>query len=453
MAAWKKLEECPEFSETLAQLNTQGAPPQLPPKLDVPKAEAPPRLEVSAPAPVAPVLTELREPTRETAKPVTASPQAQEAIAQVVLTPSRPSGSSSSNSKQVDELSVFTEMPKTLPERTQAIDINELKGLRKEAAAATKIVQQTQGIRKADRKVAVLIPFAILVVGLGAAGYIYLKLTTRELAAINGITDADFQRLKTAISVPASQGVRIEVAVSDQDPAHPQLHVVSNLPDGTRYNVTIKGVLGTLVRPFPKPATLLTTPQKAFHSSTDRIEVPAGEYTIHITEEGNNRPLAVTKLFLGGTKDANYQSTLAHNEAEKKAKLDGEARSINEAMPLLDGFDGVLQAFASARARPQMLATQKKWDDMERALPKQSDIWGVGANAEPPMYYAEAFHLAHEVWTHQKAAEQLYVQSMSKKPADAAKANTAIQDEISKARTAMSSLKTEMQKPHNVEAQ
>jgi hypothetical protein len=471
MPSWKKAEECPEFEAAFAQLKAQAAP-QLPPRFDAPpKMEVPPRLEsvpakpaapaATAPAPiqaapvaVEPVVKHTPAPAPAPAPPVQAAPVAEVVLKPTASSSTAPAGatahpSNTNNNKRVDELSVFLEMPKTLPERTQAIDVAQLKSLKKETANAQKAVKQSQ-TPGPDKTLSIVAPLVLLLVGLATASFLYFKMTTRALAPIPGMSDGDFERLKTAVSVPLANGERIEIAASEEDPAHPRLHIASNMADGTRFNVTLRGVPGTLLRPF-KPATISSSPLKSFHAATDRIEVPSGEYQISIAALGSAKVLASTKLFLGGQRDTNYQTALEHTNSQNQQKADAELKLMKEAIPALEGFEGILQSFASARTKPQAQAAQKKWDDLAHSLPQNSPVWNSSSDALT--YYGDAGKFGHEAWDHLQAAQKLYAEAQTKKPAEAAKLNGAIQEEVSKSRDAINHLTAEIQKPHPLEAQ
>lgn len=356
---------------------------------------------------------------------------------------------------QVDELSVFVELPKTAEEVPPELPASHAAKLGKEAKKAQRIAKTTETI-KTSKQVLPRIAMVLATVCVLLGGVIaYLSFSKHDLDPISGISATDFARLKAAALAPASSGNKVEIAASTDDLAHPRIHIASNLSNGTRFSVTLRGIPGTLVRPLSQPATLQTPPQKNHHAATDRLELPKGEYQVEVTPEGESTAVANGTYFLGGTKDADYESVMGQARAQKRQKAELELKSINEAVNLLASFQEYLVSFSAEAvpgkqpSRAKVDEIQKQWENFEKSLPQRSIVWQETAAND--FVLSKLVRLAREVWLHSKQTDKLYGEYFSKATAPESELNhmhEAIQSEQAKASDAMVTLKAEIDKTH-----
>lgn len=358
--------------------------------------------------------------------------------------------------KQHDDLSVFIEMPKVAHEKTKEISKQAAGQLRKEVKKAEVIVTRTQAVHD-SRHILPRVAWSALFLGIAAGAVMAFVLNTkRELAPIAGVSNEDYLRMRSAVISQPTQGIKVEVAPSLEDPVHPRIYVASNQPDGTRFSVLIKGVAGTLVKPLAQPVSFQVPPQKGYHSATARLELPRGEYQVEVTLLGEAQILASGTFFLGGVKDAEYEAAIKSNQTEHKQKSDVEVRNLNEAITVLEGFQELLVEFntdigpGKHPTEQRVHDIQKRWDELEKSLPGRSSIWKSDVS-ESEFYYTHVVHLARETWQEFRAAERLYVDFASKtklSDSEAKTLNDAIQVEVNKGRNIWVSLKAEMDKTH-----
>lgn len=358
---------------------------------------------------------------------------------------------------QVDELSVFTEMPKVAHEKTKEITRQAAGQLKKEVKKAEVLVNRTQAVQNSKHLLPRLAWSALFLCIAAGAVMAFVLNSQRDLSTIAGVSSDDFLRLRSAVISPPTQGVKVEVAPSTEDPVHPRIFVASNQPDGTRFSVLIKGVPGTLVKPLAQPVSFQVPPQKGYHSATARLELPKGEYTVEVTLLGEPQILTSSNFFLGGPKDAEYESLMRENLNQRKLKSDVELRNLNEAISVLEAFQDLLieldTVVGPGKPRTSDLTTQlesfkNKWDDLEKSLSARSPIW-KNEVSESEFVYTHVVHLARETWQEFRAAERLYLDYAAKPQLSAEQAksmNDAIQLEVNKGRNIWVSLKAEMDK-------
>jgi cell fate (sporulation/competence/biofilm development) regulator YlbF (YheA/YmcA/DUF963 family) len=357
---------------------------------------------------------------------------------------------------RVDELSVFTELPKAASEAPPKLPGKQSAKLGKEAKKAQKIERRTESFKSSKQalpRVAILVGVVAL---FSAGAFVTLSLTKRDLDPIPGISSEEFSRLKAVALAPATEGKKVAFAPTTDDLAHPRFHVASNLPNGTKFDVVLKGVPGTLVKPFSQPAAIQTSPLKRFHASTDRLELPKGEYQVQVMASGEAEVLATGTYFLGGAKDADYENSMSQAKAQKRQKAETEIQSIHEAVNLLTSFQDYLVVF-EAQMTPgkqpdqrKVRETQKQWDEFERSLSQKSFVWQEAATSE--FVLSRLVQLARETWQNARQADRLFSEYFLKTSVgnedELNRMRDAIRAQLAKFRDSMVGLKAEVDRTH-----
>jgi hypothetical protein len=366
--------------------------------------------------------------------------------------------------RDTTDLSVFTEMPKTVMEKTGIIDSRILKDLKKEAKSAEKITQketkkkEKQPLSAEAKKKLLLIPLALILFAGGGAAYYFLNRPKPiVLPALVDLDSPDYERLKMAVSAPVDQiGARLEIARSTEDLAHPHFYLSTNLPDNTQVDITIKQVPGTAVEPSSNP-TIIHVPNFVDHlAHTDKVPLSEGEYTVVVTGGPNFKTsLAAAKIFLGGKRDAAYTAALEQAHAKRRERATAELTDINQGVAQMDTFQLLIQKMTEL-SKSQVINQkvinnfhefQNSWDEAEKNLPARSEFWHPEVT-EASVVYSKLLQLGRETWATQKQVDESLKKIFTSAPAQRPPLFQPLSDQINKATQSFALLKAEIAKTH-----
>ena len=131
------------------------------------------------------------------------------------------------------------------------------------------------------------------------------------LPKLEGVGDEELEELKAAIlGAPDADGARVALALDRTDPAQAAFHIVSNLPDGTSFDIRIDGVPDRILNQLSFSATLKATLEKRVGKTAvlrqgDGTAIPAGQYIVHV-HESEQQSEAVGQI-LGGLAPASMK--------------------------------------------------------------------------------------------------------------------------------------------------
>lgn len=269
------------------------------------------------------------------------------------------------------------------------------------------------------------------------------------------LSDEDFERLnQTAGLSLATDGPKVAIAVEKGAPRTPRLVVASNLPDGVKITVFVKGVSQTLLNDLHfQKAVEVTLHSHLGISQEIRAEngqaLPQGQYAIYAfdsliqtdtgTEALKSLPVASQQLpddlpqgrkvvgiqagFLGGTKDKEYLLRLKKYHETVLLSLKKEVETLKQFQSTLTNqFQSTLFQFQNLSRMKSYSATSlnkwksfsKKWYTFVSHLRKGFDAWTPDYLARK-VYFADlhkgvrsyadlvlAFHLEQGKWLAEK---------------------------------------------------
>lgn len=215
------------------------------------------------------------------------------------------------------------------------------------------------------------------------------------LPELNDVNSEDYEELKKAAKAPISSGPQVAIALSKADPLSPIFYVVTNLPDGARFEIYVEGVPHRLLNTLSYSGKLDVTTGKRLAKSLplrypDGKPIPRGEYMVYVMEAPIGQPdlvykellplapvqrnlpnqlpqdrrLVFSKKIFFGAKDSTY-------EARLKEFHDGLiTRAKNEAADL---------SMASVTLESQALVLVSTYDRLKKQPigPKQKQVWNA----------------------------------------------------------------------------
>ena len=289
----------------------------------------------------------------------------------------------------------------------------------------------------------------IVLAAIGGGAAYYLHNAKPHLNPISDLTAGDFQKLEGIASIPADQGLHVELALSTSDVVHPKFYLSSNQKD-IHLSVTLDPIVGTFVQNPPQSQTLNVSEMKNFVAMTDRIEIPQGEYNVKVTEAGHpQKVLAAAKFFLGGAKDAAYTQALTQAHEQRKALAESELRELNESSAQLGAFLEILQEVK--RDPKTFAANQVKWDDLEKGFALHSVLLRADATEEKVVLFS-LLSQGRDIWKQFKTINDLQ-KSAAAPGADVAQINSQIEPAFTQALAAFTAFKAALLKTNTAEIQ
>jgi len=131
------------------------------------------------------------------------------------------------------------------------------------------------------------------------------------LPKLDGVAEDELEELKAAIlGSPEVDGARVALALDRTDPMQAAFHVVSNLPDGTSFDIRIDGAPDRILNQLSFSTTLKATLEKRVGRSAvlrqaDGTPIPVGQYLVHV-HESEQQSEAVAQI-LGGLAPASMK--------------------------------------------------------------------------------------------------------------------------------------------------
>lgn len=256
------------------------------------------------------------------------------------------------------------------------------------------------------------------------------------LPKLADITPAEYEELRAAASAPLSDGPTLAAALSLENPGTPSFYISSNLPNGAVFEIWAEGIPDTLLNQFSFNAKSVATLHNHLGKTgalqfPDGKHVPKGEYIIY-TFEASQQPAAVQSVldgipalttkpglpahlankkilmkkisFLGGAKDATYESRLKefHEKINQKA-----ATELAELKQFYSTLDLVLKEtilhFETAKKQKNPKLRTKTWNDFQtRWAPMEQQIQQTFSQWTPEVlenqfYYSKTYNSLVEV--------------------------------------------------------
>lgn len=230
---------------------------------------------------------------------------------------------------------------------------------------------------------------------------------------LTDITPEDYARLKDAAMRPMAEGASLEFAPTITDPATPTLVVVSNVVAATAsgalsdVQLEVSGVPDTLLNHlrFTQRLTLKLA-QRLGRSGplqfADGKKLPRGEYdiTARWMPPGASQPVITRRrVFLGGARDAYYQTRLKEFHEQLQARIKNETQEIRQFQRTIEGqllsttneFRRLRRGTKpSAQAKRAWSQFQSKWTPLMQQLRMGFDRWTPEVLAQqylmPPLY-------------------------------------------------------------------
>lgn len=249
------------------------------------------------------------------------------------------------------------------------------------------------------------------------------------VAKYKDIDPADRIEIEKAMRTPLERGgPQVMVSLSKDDPTFPSFYVASNLPDGTSFDIYLKGVENTLLNHFQYTTRARVTVNGKLGKSapiraTDGKAIPKGRYEVYVfdskqqpqataqvlgplrpsgikiaelAESAEFKPKIVKMkiLFLGGPEDPTYISRLESFHARVREMSKKELSELDQFAKTLNGqFESTVSKFAQLTRRTRGPSTAKdwgafhaKWEQFDRHLNDQFKRW------TPEMLQSELYH-------------------------------------------------------------
>jgi hypothetical protein len=250
------------------------------------------------------------------------------------------------------------------------------------------------------------------------------------IPALDDVAPEEYEDLKQAASQKIEEGPKLAVAVSTADLFAPTFYIASNLPDGAVIDVYVEGVPDTLLNQLSFSGRTQATIDKKLGKSgpvrfADGKPLPRGQYIVYATE-GAQQPDAVNALlggvppvsaqlpptlpvglrllasktvFLGGAKDATYESRLKEFHDKLRDKASTELAELKQ---------------LSATIEQQLSNTSAKYSQLRKGAGKPtaaarkgwSDFHGQWAKFEAQL------RESYDKWTEQALATDYFYGSL-----------------------------------------
>lgn len=257
----------------------------------------------------------------------------------------------------------------------------------------------------------------------------FLARWVSPLPLLSDVSEAEMTDLKAAVKEGTREAPRIALALSKENVRTPVFYIATSLPDGARFEVTVRGQGDTLLNHMEFFSSTRASVEGHLARTLplrmkDGSPLPMGEYTINVydvdpqpesvqswvaglpmhakagTEEipRNARLVASRAYFLGGEKDGAYESRLKtfHDNVRKKAS--DELAELKQLRATLDSqlsstrasfrkFRGVTPAKANRKA---WMAFAANWTKLALKLNSAADAWTQDA-LKNSMFYGTLY--------------------------------------------------------------
>jgi hypothetical protein len=229
------------------------------------------------------------------------------------------------------------------------------------------------------------------------------------ISPIPWLTDVppeEFENLKTAASASVERtGSSVAFAMSMDDPSHPFFYIASNLPDGAAFDVNVRGVAESLLGQTDVNVSLNTKIQKNLAKTTpfklaDGSALPAGQYVVTVSEstDSPNKASSSKTLFLGGVKDASYETSLKDFHDKLKTKASQEIVELkaftDELGTHIDQTIANFNATKKKKKAPLWKTFDTEWTTYDSSLNDKYKAWTPDALKSQYFYgmtlYAQA---------------------------------------------------------------
>jgi len=200
-----------------------------------------------------------------------------------------------------------------------------------------------------------------VIAGVALVGALAYSLLSRpSFPVLNDVSAQDAKSLKTATHTVGQPIAAIAMSLNDL--SSPQFHIATNLPDGERIDVLLRGLQETLVDVMPMPIKTSLIVKKGLALSPsfrqeNGLPLPRGEYILSVNQ--GPKVLAQQTFFVGGVRDQAYEESLRHFHERMKAQA-GELLALKQVTELVArDLSEVSEAVKKPRAPKTRLA--KRW--------------------------------------------------------------------------------------------
>ncbi len=210
---------------------------------------------------------------------------------------------------------------------------------------------------------------------------------------VSDVSPIDYQELKNAAGFPIDQGPKVAIAASGGDTLSPSFYIATNLPDGARFDLFIKGVPGTLLNRTEFFTSGVIETQSGLGKSEvlkfpDGTPIPRGEYELYVVESEKQSPQAGAlidsyavhsgqypdfvrenhkifkkqTLFLGGKKDNQYLVRLKnyHDSLMKRAQI--ELNELSQfSSTLISQYNSTVTTFRKLKKGKRTNKKKRTW--------------------------------------------------------------------------------------------
>lgn len=227
----------------------------------------------------------------------------------------------------------------------------------------------------------VTILFLLAVLGGGGAAAYYFLLFSPIPSSVD-VSEEDREKMVEAVMMKPGQGHKLVLAQArgseenPADPTAPKYYVASNLPEGTKMNMSVTGIPGTLVNKVSFEKTFTATVEKSHLATFDKVSDEGkplwGEFTLNVTAEGAD-PLEVKGRFIG-LKGAPYQKRLKTYKESVQADYDKEIAELREYITTLKDMQtkasGYIADYKRDWATPSLRAkVTADWANLSKTAP------------------------------------------------------------------------------------
>lgn len=242
------------------------------------------------------------------------------------------------------------------------------------------------------------------------------------------VSAADRAALETAARADVSKDIRLAVALDQEDPTTPFLHVATNLPDGAVVNVYVEGLGETLLNYFEFTSLSKLVISKKM-ARTNRLThpdgkpLPRGKYNVYVyvpavqnpdvtkaiemfpdvtatnPKVAANKPKALLEkpMFLGGDEDEVYRTRLNEFHQKVREKAAKEVMELKQFLQALQGqADLSLAKFTAnskgAKSKVQVNEWRKfrlQWTQFSDTMNRQFKAWSDQGYQD--VYYADLY--------------------------------------------------------------
>ncbi len=131
-----------------------------------------------------------------------------------------------------------------------------------------------------------------------------------------------------------STGTFAAIAVNVVNPKEPRFYIGSNVADGEVLEARLEGKRDTMVDAFYYSSSSQVRIKNHYAKTAPFNGLVQGEYVMSVIKNG--APIAQKTVFLGGTRDADYESRLKTYQAKVRAQGEVELSEIRQVTGLLE---------------------------------------------------------------------------------------------------------------------